>query len=228
MSINSTYSDTPLPKMDNEMVWRELYPSLRLLTRRLVYAFRVPSWRGQEDDIAEDIVQEAARRIIERSQKAGRGEATPIHAFEHMVVVTAYNYCKDMRRRDRRLIHLVVGDYALEGRDIVNDRDEPDLSEAATEHVYQEALFTLLAREIARFPDKQRRVLLIDLANRMCFGTQPTPLQEAFLKVGIRLQEYQQPLPDDPKERSRCTSLLNHAYKRIAQLGCVRQYASVA
>ena len=47
----------------------------------------------------------------------------------------------------------------------------------ATEKVYQQELFSVLADEINRFPRKQRTVLLIDLAQRMSFDTEPVPLQ---------------------------------------------------
>jgi hypothetical protein len=62
---------------------------------------------------------------------------------------------------------------------------------------------------------KQRIALLIDLANRMDFDVRPTPLQKAFLEVGIRLQDYQQPIPKVPVERSRHASNTSLAYKRI-------------
>ena len=86
----------------------------------------------------------------------------------------------------------------------------------------------MLAREIVKFPCKQRKALLVDLANRMSFETKPTVLQKAFLNVGIQLEEYRQPLPESVKERSRDAALLHYAYKRIAQLGDVLQYTLVA
>src|SRR5207248_3697568 len=107
-----------------------------------------------------------------------------------------------------------------------NIGDQIQILESVTEHVYQESLFKLLAHEIANFPEKQRRALLIDLANRVCFDTQPTPLQRAFLEEGIQLEHYRQPLPADPLGRSRHVSLLNHAYRRVAHLACVEKYVA--
>jgi len=228
MVTNSKYSNASPSNTSFEATWRELCPRLLLLTRRLVYSFRIPSWRGQEDDVVEDIVQETARRIIERAQKAENGEAPPIHMFERMVITIASNYCKDIRRRDCRLIRLTEDTYSPDIRDLISDRDNVDLSEEATESLYQEALFRLLAQEIIKLPNKQRKALLIDLANRMCFETQPTPLQKAFLDVGIHLQEYQQPLPNSSQERRRYAAILHCAYKRIAHLSHVQQYVSVA
>ena len=100
--------------------------------------------------------------------------------------------------------------------------------EVAVENVYREQLFKLLAQEIVRFPSQQKQALLIDLANRMSFGPQPTPLQEAFLEVGVDLQQYQRPLPDDPVEYGRHTALLNCAYRRIARLSRIQEYVKSA
>jgi DNA-directed RNA polymerase specialized sigma24 family protein len=228
MIIFSECSNATPSELSFEITWNELYPTLCLLTRRLVYSFHVQSWYGQEDEIVEDIMQETARRMIERTRKAEREEAPPVQVFERMAIVTAYNYCRDLRRRDCRLIRVQAENYPSEAFNLLHDRDNEDLSEEATECVYQEGLFRLLASEIAKFPDKQRKVLLIDLANRMSFETNPTPLQKAFLSVGIQLQEYKQPLPESTKERSRVAALLHYAYKRIAQIISIQQYATVA
>jgi len=186
------------------------------------------SWHGQEDDIIEDILQETARRLIERRLKVDLGEAAPIQMLERMAIATAYNYCQDMRRRDCRLIRLIPGAYLPEVHDILNESKEMDLSASATECVYQESLFTLLAQEIAHFPEKQQRALLVDLANRMSFEEQLTPLQKAFLNVGISLKEYQQTPPENAKERSRNAALLHYAYKRITQLSYLQKKALLA
>ena len=211
----------------NEISWHELYPILYPLIRRQVYALRVSSWYGQENEIIDDIVQEAMRRMIERIQRAEQGQETPIQSLEHMIVVIACNYCRDLRRRDKRFVHSVSDGYSYveQATDIVSTRE---LSEEATEQVYQEALFTQLAQEVVQFPCKQREALLVDLANRMSFEEQPTALQKAFLRVGIRLQDYQQVASQDSRNRARQAALLHHAYKRVSQLTQVQQYAGVA
>jgi hypothetical protein len=145
-----------------------------------------------------------------------------------MAIVTASNYCKDMRRRDRRLVRLPECAYSPDVLNTISERDIVDLSEEATEHLYQERLFGLLAREIIKFPYKQRKALLIDLANRMSFETKPTLLQKAFLNVGVCLKEYRQSLPESSKERSKSAALLYYAYKRIAQLVCEQQIVAYA
>jgi hypothetical protein len=42
-------------------------------------------------------------------------------------------------------------------------------------------------------------------------------LQKAFLEVGIRLQDYQQPLPKDAVERSRHASNVSLAFARTRE-----------
>ena len=216
MSTNASGSYAYNDHLTSETTWRNLYPALRSLARYLIYSFALPAWKGQEEDLIEDVVQETMRRLIERARKAERGEAPPIQSLEHMMVVIARNYCKDLRRHDYK----VSRDFSTETRHGMADHP----FEFGTENAYQEMLFMLVAHEIANFPDKQRNALLVDLANCMSFDAQPTPLQKAFLEVGIQLQQYRQPLPSNPRERSRHAALLHHAYRRVAHLPCVQEY----
>jgi hypothetical protein len=48
--------------------------------------------------------------------------------------------------------------------------------------------------------------------------------QRGFLSVGIRVQDYQQLLPENPAERRHFASNLIHAYNRLKKLACVQQY----
>ena len=212
----STSANNSTSDMYGDTAWNDLYPSLRSLARRIVFSSQVPAWRGQEYDIAEDLVQETMRRLIEYAQKVELGNATPIHSLECLMRVIACNYGKDLRRHDLRQVHMTSDDDAYDIYTIMEISVDP--SEVAIENIYQEGLFTLIACEIARFPKKQRVALLIDLASRMSFDTPPTPLQEAFLKVGMRLQAYRQPLPSDRVGRNRHASLLSQAYKRLTLL----------
>ena len=63
-----------------------------------------------------------------------------------------------------------------------------------------------------------REAMLIDIAMRMDFGSKPTPLQAAFLEVGIQLQDYAGLLPHDPFMRSRHASLVSLGYRKLAML----------
>lgn len=206
----------------NDTNWQDVYMILRPLAKRMVYAYQVPTWRGQENDVAEDIIQETARKLFEYEQKAERKEVPPIHALLPMVRVIAYNYGKDIRRRDLRVTRVTEDEGAEQ---FYVHSEEPDMEEYAIENAYQETLFTELAREIVHFPYKQRQALLIDLAAHMSFEQSPTPLQRAFLKVGIQLQDYRNLLPATPEERNRYTSLLAHAYRRISALENMKNYA---
>jgi hypothetical protein len=206
--------------LNNDKTWEKLYPVLKSLARYFVYSSNMPSWKGQENDIIEDIVQESGRRLIEHSQKAERGEALPIQSPQHMLFAVVRNYCEDLRRHDHRLVRAYSVDAAIQVT--VN------LVESSTENVYQEALFKLVAREVVAFPLKQRRAILIDLANRMYFDTQPTSLQKAFLEVGIDLRHYKALLPYSAQERSRHVSLVTYAYKRVASLRQIQKYIALA
>lgn len=211
--------------LNNDSTWKKLYPVLESLARYFVYSSHTPSWKGQEDDVIKDIVQETGRRIIERSQKAERGEALPIQSLKSMLYAVAHNYCEDLRRRDRRLVRMQPHDDSFQM--YLDQRNQVNLVESSIENAYEETLFKLVAREVAAFPDKQRLAILIDLANRMHFDTQPTPLQKAFLEAGIDLRQFEQPLPSNPQERSRHVSLVNWSYKRVACLWQVQQYIAL-
>src|SRR6266576_1774674 len=88
----------------NEISWQKLYSLLRPLVKRWVYSSNVSSWKGQEDDVVEDIIQEAIIRLFQYSQRAERGEVVPIETIEHMIKIVALNYCRDLKRRERRLL----------------------------------------------------------------------------------------------------------------------------
>lgn len=213
----------PLDTLDltSETAWTDLIPSLVSTARSLAYSYasQVSSWQGQEEDLAQDIVQETARRMIERARKVERGEAEPVHS-RNMITTTAQNYCRDLRRHDQRLLRPAV--YGAELESLAGD--QPSLFDEICEHIDQKQLLAQVAHDIAGFPEKQRTALLIDLANRMSFCGQPTALQQAFLAVGIDLERYLRPLPNDRRERNQHMSLLNYALRRVAHLPCVQEY----
>ena len=208
-----------------EETWNRLYPLLRSIARQCVYTFPLPSWHGQEEDIIQDVVQETARRTFEYTQKAARGEVSPIHSLKALMQVIAQNYCNDLRRHDRWLVRFPQDGSLSDVQTSPNEREH--LLEAATENAYREALFGEIAREVIQFPPKQQQALLIDIAKQESTVGHSTLLQKAFLKQGIHLQHYRQMALRNPKERSRQASLLNHARKRITKLPEVRKYALV-
>ena len=225
ITMSSLVSDAEEFDLDRDSTWKKLYPLLISLARYFVYTSNIPSWRGQEIDIIEDIVQETGRRLIERAQKAARGEALPIQSLKSMLFAVVHNYCEDLRRRDRRLLPIQSQNTTFQS--YIEQRNPISPAETAIENVYNDALFKLLAPEIAALPNKQRQAILIDLASRMHFGKRPTPLQQAFFEVGINLQEYKRMFPSNPSERSRHYALVHYAYKRVANLQQVRRYIAL-
>lgn len=197
----------------SDTIWTTLYPLLLSLVKRWTYNTRV--FRGQENDVAWDVVQVAIRKTFEYALKARR-EGIPIVSLKRLSITIAKNYYRDLLRRDSRLVRFTSDEDTDDEQSLLDNL--VDLSETAFDKVYEEWLFARLAKEIACLPGKTRIALLTDLANRMSFLGEPTPLQRAFLDVGIFLQEYQRPLPEDPAARSRHAALLGIAYKRLRKL----------
>ena len=201
----------------NEKSWRESYPPLYALVLRWVRQFNVSHWQGQEEDVAWDIVQESMRRVYEYSELVAQGEREPIQSLAALLSTVAQNYCRDLRRSEWRLSK--EADRVPQGFvDMLN------FSEVAIESVYGEHLVSILAHEIAHCPPKQREAILTDLANRMAFGEQLSPLQSAFQAEEICLEEYCKPRPESEPERRRDAALLTHAYKRLKFRERVRDY----
>ena len=157
------------------------------------YAFKATS----DADTAEDVVQETMLRAYQSFKKS-----ISIQLVGPWLTTIARRICVDLSRSS-----LNRRDYnkSLEG--LYNEEDtyfdiaadwDTQTEVVAVENIFQDTLFVWLAKEIINFPEKQRIALFIDLANLMHFGPQPTPLQGAFLNVGIKLEDYQQLFPKDP------------------------------
>ena len=221
-------SASVLSEQSSDRLWINLYLLLLPLVKRWVYNSHVFSWIGQENDIVWDIVLTTIKRTFEYTLNAQR-EGITIGSLERLSIVIAKNYYQDLRRKDCRLLRLDRDSYSQEKS--MTTRYEADLSEAVLEKVYEEWLFNELAKEIVKFPRKMRTALLIDLARHMEFdevNSTPTPLQQAFLEVGIQLQEYQLLLPIDPIGRARHSSLVSLGYRRIATVFKVQKLAEIA
>ncbi len=212
------------PKFDlySDATWQNLSLLLRPLIKRWIYSSRVPSWKGQELDIVEDILQESLLRIFRYAKKAECGEVPSIESLEHMSIVIAHNCCKDMRRKDQRLTRFSPDEHMFGCQVVIISQS--DASEIALDKVFREWLYIKLSQDIVKFPDKQRRALLVDIANLMHFDERPTSLQQAFLGQKICLQDYQQPLPVNSVERSRHASLVSLAYRRVSKLSSMKPY----
>lgn len=207
-------------KITEDNSWQLTYEKLYKQARYLVYALDVSSWCGQEYDVAWDITQESICRTLEYTKRT----AEPIRSMDHLLSVVAQHYGKDLRRRECRHIR-PAENQELEAL-IPESEEQLSFGEQAIENVHQECLFQSLAQEIAHFPKKQRQALLCDLANRMSFEDQPTPLQAAFLRCGIHLEAYRMPSLPTQRERERHTSLLSYAYRRLARLAQEKHWTS--
>src|SRR5256714_10144038 len=214
--LASRLNHSDVQKCSNEISWQKLYPLLRPLVKHWVYSSGVSSWKGQEDDVVDDIVQEAITRLFQYSQRAERGEVVPIDTIEHMIKVVALNYCRDLKRRERRLLRPSIDERSY--GEPVDNTNTVDPAEIAIDEAFQEWLFERLSQEIVNFPKKQRKALLIDLANRMHFAVQPSLLQRAFSRRGVKLQDFRHLAPENRLERSRYAASLSLAYKRVANL----------
>ena len=212
MNTSNLAKDAVLDDRSVEKRWIALYLLLLPLTTRWVYAAHIYSWSGQENDIAWDIVLVTIQRTYEYQLKA-ESENSCIESFQRFCIRTARNYFHDLIRKDSRILPL-----NREGCSQIEFTiyDERDIAEAILDKVYEEWLFEEIAQEIASYPPKMREAMLIDIARRMDFDIQPSPLQAAFLEVGIQLRDYENLLPKDPTMRSRHASLVSLGYRKLA------------
>lgn len=208
--------------LQNDALWHPLYLLLLSLVKGWVYNANIPVWLGQETDVAWDIVLSAIRKTFEYALNAQQN-GIAVASLERLSIVIARNQFQDFRRKDYRLLHVdrASGSVAMDASIFY---DEDDLSEIVLERLYEAWLFSKVAKVVVMFPLKMRQAVLIDLAWRLerygDFYGDPTPLRQAFLDEGIRLEEFLQLLPTEPAAHARHSSLVSLGYKRIARLVC--------
>ncbi len=198
----------------SESIWKRLYHKLHPCIRKFVYSHRFSLSKGQENDVIEDLLQEAVIHIFKYTKRVAEGRVAPIDSIERFGYTIALNVCRDWWRKERRMQLCQSLDEGMPV-DALNRTWVLDPEEVSLNLVYQEGIFMKAARDIARFPRKTRQALLIELAERTFFDDEPTPLQKAFLQQGIRLADYQRLKPTDPKLRSRHNSLATQAFNRV-------------
>ena len=169
---------------------------------------------GQENDIAWDIVQVAIQRTYEYDLKA-QSKNTPIRSYRRLSIRIAKNYFQDLIRKDSRLQPLNRDGFSQLEYTL---HDEKNDTEVILDKVYEEWLFQVIAKKIASFSTKLRRAMLIELARFMDFEAEPSPLQVAFLKVGIDLEEYAELFPQESILRTRHSSLVSLGYRNLRML----------
>ncbi len=212
MAIRQPYCNTA-----SDRVWCELYSSLRPYILGWVYSSGVSSWHGQENDIADDILQEAVIRTLKYTKLVESGRSIPINSMTCFGRTVAHNHFRDLRRRELRLVRPNIQEGTEAAFFVVQDEEE-DPADIALDRLMRISLLMVLARIIVDFPLKQRTALLIDLANNADLSGEQSYLHKVFLEVGIELKDYCRTLSSDPLERSRHAASLSMAYKRLRQV----------
>jgi len=219
MESNMTKLYSSHPEQNPAINWQYMYCYLPRLVTKWVYSAKVATWPNQKDDIVAEIVQESIVRSLLRIERGNSGELPPVHSIQPICITIAHNCFIDMIRHDQRL--RPIGDEATEHCAAGEGESFADI---AAENVFTAALFEVIVAEAIKFPPKLRTALFIDLAGRMSFKGEPTPLQQAFLRAGVALNEYKRQAPSDPVERSRHASLTSLAYKRLRESERVQDY----
>lgn len=210
MQPNTLMADREL--CEDEAIWDHLYQALKTTVKYWVSTHKPPSWVGQEDDVVEDIIQETILRAWNYQRKVEHGQVPPVKSLLRYCKTIALNYSKDLWRRDCRLVPSRDTYHVL----IITMTEDPQ--EIAVERAWLQEVFLYVAHAIRKFPAKQQKALLTDLASRMDFCESSTPLQRAFLQVGIQLEDYQRPPSRDAGERNRYFSCLSTAYKKLKEV----------
>lgn len=213
MPINTNASAMLVPP-PHEAFWEELYSRLRPLAKNWAYNSGVAVWKGQENDVAEDIVQAALLKLFLYVGRC-RENGVVIDSLEHLSLVIAKHCFLDMRRREVRFQRFSY-DTSPPSEQVSLECSHDPLQEAE-DKMYEEWLLAVSARKITAFSAKLRSAILADLANNSCFDAEPSVLQQAFLDLGIQLRDHLRARSTDPAERGRQSALRSLAYKRLAQ-----------
>ena len=200
----------------NEQLWSLLYTTLGSTIRGWVYSSKVPSWQGQEQDLAEDILQETVVRIFCYAQQAKQEGVQEIRHITRFGRTIAYRHFVDLRRKALNLTCLETIDGVERGA-LAPPMASGDPADEVIESLWLASLFMTIGIIIANFPHGQRTALLVDLAKRVDLLEKDSPLQSAFAQAGIKLQDYLQYLPRTQQERARQTALLSVAYRRLRE-----------
>src|SRR5947209_7006957 len=99
----------------DDHLWCQLYPSLTFPVWQLVRNAGVPCWRGQEADIVEEIIQESIARTFFYMRKAENNQVMPIHSLPQFCKQIAANYCRDLQRKEMRLVRPLAIEYNSDG-----------------------------------------------------------------------------------------------------------------
>lgn len=197
----------------DEVFWEALYPVLIRHVSRLVHGARMPGWKRQERDIVEDIVQTAMEKMLKKLRQG----AEVIKSIQAWSSIIARNCFLDFRRYELRRLHFSYDDAETEEYQQSLQNLLVDPTQDIESQIYEGWLMAASVGIIVALPPKRRNAILIDLANNSCFDGETTALQQAFLDVGICLQDYRCELSSDQAVRGRQSALCSLAYKDVAQ-----------
>ncbi|HEY1348606.1 MAG TPA: hypothetical protein VGF67_03140 [Ktedonobacteraceae bacterium] len=206
--------------IQSDATWDALYHALAPMVRNWVFRAGVPSWRGQELDVAWDILQTGCRKTFEYALKA-QTLGIAIASLERLSVVICRNQLRDFRRKDIRLTR-IEHDADSPGAETPAFYRVDDPAETVLEQIYEEQLFREVARAVLFLPPKTRLAVLVDIATRMQtrgeLNGAPSPLRRAFIAVGVHLEDFAGRLPVEPQARARHASLVSLGFKRLGKI----------
>lgn len=217
--------DPEIPHADqyafkNSTIWNKLYSFLALRVRYWVYSARLSLWRGKEEEIAADIVQDAIigtlTYVLQYTLAAWGKEAMPSRPLQRISAAIAYNHYREQMRDDSRFVSRRLRNCAAQGYRTIDE--QVSSQEQAEASAFQEWYCECLVDAIMRVPQRPREAFLIHLANHVRFGSQPTELlQTAFAKRAIDLRHYQGALPSAFQELKEHEALLQFACEHITK-----------
>jgi DNA-directed RNA polymerase specialized sigma24 family protein len=212
----------PAFEYDDDDSWSMLALRLTPQVRGWVYNTALPCWKGDEEAITEDIVAVAITRIYQYMKKGSVHKAKPVVSMSAFARRTARNCYIDQLRKDRKKVRLsqLTDDYEK----LVIVENLPSMEESVHETLFREQLIGVIAQEISHFPVKQQEAILKDQARLIDCMANPSSLLRAYHNAGIRLLDYRSQEPMKEDERSRHSSLLYHAYKRLSLLPSLRKF----
>lgn len=212
----------PAFEYDDDDAWSMLDLWLTPQVRRWVYNASLPGWKGDEEAITEDIVAATMMRILEYQKKVNLQQAKPIDSLTAFARTTAHNCYIDQKRKDyrkMRLSQLTKDDGQLEIAD-----NQPSMEDAVHDTLFREQLLSVIAQEIRHVPTKQREAFLKEQARLVDRLSNPASPLRIYLDAGIKLLDYRSQKPKSKIERSRHSSLLYQAYKRLSRLSSLRNF----
>lgn len=199
----------------NNTIWEQLYTFLRILVRYWVYSARLSLWHGQEEEITEDIVQEAISDTFSYALKhfceVQEKDSALWKPLQRISATLAYKHYERQQQHDSSFVFVRAYSICAQGYALFAWWPDP------LERTLQERYCDYLAGAILQIPVRPRTALLTYLANRLHLKTQGVSFQRALLKREVNLHNYQRLLPANLQEQNEHKTLFQVACQRLAQ-----------